>query len=78
MYSNPSDNVVLFGAGKPGSRPQNWQSTTVPGTGSAGSGVPPSGAAAKAFMSIEYTPEQSFAGGGLPPELTRGVRRIGA
>src|SRR5689334_3300889 len=32
VYSRPSDNVALFGAGKPLSRPHIWESTTVPAT----------------------------------------------
>src|SRR5688572_28844424 len=69
-YSSPSANVVLSGAAKPGSRPHHWQLTTAPGTVSSGNGVPPRVPAAKEFMSIVYTPEQSFAGGKLPPELS--------
>ena len=34
--------VVLFGAGKPGSRAHHWQFTVVPGQDSAGAGCPPS------------------------------------
>jgi hypothetical protein len=50
--------------------------TCVPGTVRNGCGVPPRDPTAKAFMSIEYTPEQSF-GGGLPPEFSGIERRIG-
>ena len=46
------DNVMLFGAANPVSRPHHWASTTVPGTSSVASGVPPSDPVAKAFMSI--------------------------
>ena len=77
MYCNPSLNCVLFGAPKPGSRPHHWQLTTVPGTVSEASGVPPSPPTANRFMSIEGTPEQSF-GGGLPPVVVPGVRLMGA
>jgi hypothetical protein len=50
VYSRPLESVVLFGAGKPGSRPHHWQSTTVPGTVRNGAaGGPPT---AKAFMSF--------------------------
>src|SRR6185295_17343235 len=76
-YSTASDNVVLFGAGKPGSRPHHCASTTVPGVESAGDGAPPSNPRAKVFMSIVNTPLQSFTGGAVPPELTEGVRLIG-
>ena len=77
MYSTPSLRVELFGGGKPASRPQNWQLITVPGICSSTIGDPPSAPTAKAFMSIEYTPLQSLAGSGVPPELTAGVRWIG-
>ena len=30
VYSRPAERVELSGAAKPGSRPQTWQSTTVP------------------------------------------------
>src|SRR5687767_8860472 len=76
VYSKPFESVMLFGGAKPGSRPHHWQSTTVPGVVSAASGVPPKAPTAKAFMSSAKTPEQSFVGAGLPPELTAGVRRI--
>ena len=69
MYCSASVSVVLSGAAKPLSRPQNWLHTTVPLTDSAASGAPPSSPRANAFMSIAYTPEQSFAGDGLPPEF---------
>src|SRR5687768_7716643 len=52
VYSKPSDKEVLLGAGKPGSRPHHWQSTTVPGTERNAAGAPPSDPARNAFMSI--------------------------
>lgn len=48
-----SDNCVLLGGAKPGSRPQNWASTVVPGIERKPAGVPPSEPARKAFMSTE-------------------------
>src|SRR5688572_32996445 len=48
----PSLSCELFGAVKPVSRPQNWQSTVVPGTVRAGCGAPPSRPCANAFRSM--------------------------
>jgi hypothetical protein len=68
---------VLFGGLKPGSRPQNWQFTIVPGTLSSGKGTGGPPLCAKVFMSIVYTPLQSLVGAGLPPEFDPAVRLIG-
>jgi hypothetical protein len=77
-YSSASDSEMLFGAAKPWSRPQYWQFTVVPTTVSDGDGLPPSVPTAKAFMSIEYVPEQSSGGGGAPLDVSVMLRRNGA
>src|SRR5690349_17156093 len=76
VYSSAFESVALFGAAKPLSRPQNWQSMIVPAESRKAPGAPPSAPTENAFMSIEYTPEQSF-GGALPPELSATPRRTG-
>ena len=55
-----------------------WQLTVAPTWLNAAGGLPPSAPLAKAFMSNEYTPEQSFAGAGLPPAAVPGARRTAA
>src|SRR5690349_3088188 len=77
-YSSPSDKLELSGAENPLSRPHICAFTVVPTTDNSGTGVPPRLPRAKLFMSIPYTPLQSFAGSGLPPESKPGVRRTGA
>jgi len=50
--------------------------TAVPGSRSAGSGIPPSRPAAKAHMSIEYTPVQSAVGIGDRCEVVDGAELV--
>jgi hypothetical protein len=75
-WSGRSVRVALFGSGEAVVTAPELRVDWVPGTTRKAAGVPPRAPTAKAFMSIEYTPEQSF-GGGLPPELSGIERRIG-